>query len=306
MNPDLVEIYTDGACSGNPGPGGWGAVVRRGRREQLLHGGVPGPTTCNRMELLAPIRALESLEGASVVRVHTDSRYVIDGATTWLSLWAVNGWRTTSRKPVRNVDLWRRLAEASAPHQVDWRWVRAHSGHPGNELADRLAAQGVREAFGTERPLPHRRRPSADQPRSLALFPCSTGGPSPTAAEPWSAATRPAAAARFVPDGPLQRCQATTRARTRCPVSAPARPGASGLCHVHDPARRCGTVLPNGDQCRVTSGGGPCGHPRTTAAPATSGRTSASPHSATPAASARPATPPPRPAHPGRPPPPPR
>jgi ribonuclease HI len=143
---EVVEIYTDGACSGNPGPGGWGAVLRYGRHEKELYGGDEGPTTNNRMELTAPIRALESLKRPSTVVIYTDSTYVRNGVLSWLPRWKGNGWRTSTKQPVKNADLWRRLDAASEPHEVQWRWVKGHAGHPENERADRLAVRGVREA----------------------------------------------------------------------------------------------------------------------------------------------------------------
>ena len=152
-----VDIYTDGACSGNPGPGGWGAVLRYGSREKEIHGGEAGDTTNNRMELMAAIRALESLTRPVVVRVHTDSTYVRDGITKWLPRWKANGWRTAARQPVKNADLWQRLDAATGRHEVRWHWVKGHAGHPENERADQLAAKGLREATaatgGRHRPL---------------------------------------------------------------------------------------------------------------------------------------------------------
>jgi ribonuclease HI len=139
-----VDIYTDGACSGNPGPGGWGAVLRYGQREKEIHGGEPAPTTNNRMELTAAIMALESLTRASTVRIHTDSTYVRDGITKWLPRWKANGWQTAARTPVKNADLWQRLDAACGKHQIQWHWVRGHAGHPENERADRLAVLGMR------------------------------------------------------------------------------------------------------------------------------------------------------------------
>nr|WP_179956985.1 ribonuclease HI [Amycolatopsis anabasis] len=141
-----VEIYTDGACSGNPGPGGWGAVLRYGRHEKELYGGEAATTTNNRMELTAPIMALESLKRSSVVRLYTDSTYVRNGVMSWLPRWKANGWRTSTREPVKNADLWRRLDAAIGRHQVEWLWVKGHAGNPDNERADRLAVRGVREA----------------------------------------------------------------------------------------------------------------------------------------------------------------
>jgi ribonuclease HI len=143
----VVDIYTDGGCRGNPGPGGWGAVLRYGTIEKELYGGEPAPTTNNRMELTAPIRALESLTRPAVVRLHTDSTYVRNGITTWVLRWKRNGWLTTDRQPVRNVDLWQRLDEAARRHQVEWLWVKGHAGNPDNERADRLAAKGLQEAL---------------------------------------------------------------------------------------------------------------------------------------------------------------
>lgn len=133
-----VEIWTDGACRGNPGPGGWGAVLRYNGHEKELAGG-EADTTNNRMELMAAIRALESLKRPCRVHLTTDSNYVRHGITDWLPRWRRNGWRTASRKPVKNVDLWQRLDRAAARHDVRWTWVRGHSGHPENERADRLA-----------------------------------------------------------------------------------------------------------------------------------------------------------------------
>ncbi len=143
---EIVEIYTDGACSGNPGPGGWGAVLMYGSREKEICGGEPGGTTNNRMELMAAIRALEALTRPSVVRLHTDSSYLRNGVTSWLPNWKRNGWRTADRKPVKNADLWQRLDTAVARHQVTWLWVKGHAGDPGNERADSLANQGMRKA----------------------------------------------------------------------------------------------------------------------------------------------------------------
>jgi ribonuclease HI len=141
-----VDIYTDGACSGNPGPGGWGAVLRYGTREKEIYGGEPAKTTNNRMELMAPIRALESLTRPVVVRLHTDSKYVLDGVTKWLPRWKSNGWQTAGKQPVKNADLWQRLDAAVHRHQVQWHWVKGHAGHPENERADQLAARGLHEA----------------------------------------------------------------------------------------------------------------------------------------------------------------
>ena len=139
-----VEIYTDGACRGNPGPGGWGAVLRYAGREKTLHGGEP-QTTNNRMELTAAIQALESLKRSCRVVLVTDSQYLRRGVTEWLPNWKRRGWRTAERKPVKNADLWQRLDSLAARHEIDWRWVRGHNGHPDNEQADRLANQGIDE-----------------------------------------------------------------------------------------------------------------------------------------------------------------
>lgn len=135
----LVEIATDGACKGNPGPGGWGALLRFGAVEKELSGG-ESPTTNNRMELMAAIRALEALKRPSRVTLSTDSRYVMDGLTRWIKGWQKNGWRTASREPVKNTDLWQALLVAAAPHRIEWQWVKGHTGHPDNERADRLAS----------------------------------------------------------------------------------------------------------------------------------------------------------------------
>jgi len=141
---DEVEIYTDGACRGNPGPGGWGVLLRYGRHEKELYGG-EAETTNNRMELMAAIRALESLKRPCRVRLTTDSTYVKKGITEWLPSWKKRGWKTAARKPVKNADLWQRLDEAVQRHQVNWHWVRGHSGHPENERADELANRGIDE-----------------------------------------------------------------------------------------------------------------------------------------------------------------
>ena len=147
----VVEIYTDGACVPNPGPGGWGAVLRWGTAEKDLCGGEATTTTNNRMELTAPIRALESLTRAPLtVLIHTDSIYVRDGITKWLPRWTANGWLTTARQPVKNADLWRRLDAAVRRHDVRWHWIKGHAGHPENERADRLAARGLAEALAAQ------------------------------------------------------------------------------------------------------------------------------------------------------------
>jgi ribonuclease HI len=139
---DKVEIFTDGACKGNPGPGGWGAVIRAGAREKELSGGEP-LTTNNRMELMAAIQALAALRRPCEVVLHTDSNYVKDGITKWIHGWRRNGWRTADRKPVKNAELWQALLDAAAPHKIEWRWVKGHAGHPENERADKLACDAA-------------------------------------------------------------------------------------------------------------------------------------------------------------------
>ena len=143
-NNDLVELFTDGACRGNPGPGGWGALLRYGDTEKELWGG-EAETTNNRMELMAAIRGLESLKRPCRVRLTTDSQYVMKGITEWMDNWKRRGWKTAARKPVKNVDLWRRLDKALEPHEVEWCWVRGHTGHAENERADELANRGIDE-----------------------------------------------------------------------------------------------------------------------------------------------------------------
>ena len=140
-----VEIFTDGACKGNPGPGGWGALLRRGAAEKELSGG-EADTTNNRMEMTAVIRALEALTSPCTVTLHTDSRYVIDGITKWIIGWRKNGWRNAKKEPVKNADLWQELVKAAAPHKVEWQWVKGHSGHPENERVDRLASDAADKA----------------------------------------------------------------------------------------------------------------------------------------------------------------
>jgi ribonuclease HI len=149
---DAVEIYTDGACSGNPGPGGWGVLLKHGARTKEICGGEAAGTTNNRMELMAAIEALEALKRPSTVRLHTDSVYVRSGITAWLPKWKANGWRTADKKPVKNADLWQRLDTAARKHQVQWLWVKGHAGDPGNERADALANQGLREAVAAASP----------------------------------------------------------------------------------------------------------------------------------------------------------
>lgn len=144
---EVVEIYTDGACKGNPGIGGWGVLLCNRGRERELHGG-EAHTTNNRMELMAAITALETLTRPCTVRLHTDSRYVLQGITEWLPGWKQRGWKTAGKQPVKNDDLWRRLDEASSRHQVEWVWVKGHSGHDGNERADMLANRGIEALRG--------------------------------------------------------------------------------------------------------------------------------------------------------------
>ena len=140
-----VEIATDGACKGNPGPGGWGAIIRSGDHEKELFGGEV-LTTNNRMELTAAIRALEALKRPTRVTLSTDSRYVMDGLTKWIKGWQRNGWKTAARTPVKNADLWQELTAAAAPHRIEWLWVKGHAGHADNERADRLASDAARDA----------------------------------------------------------------------------------------------------------------------------------------------------------------
>ncbi len=141
----VVDIYTDGACSGNPGPGGWGAVLRYGKYEKEIWG-EERLTTNNRMELMAVIRALDHLKRPVSVRVHTDSQYVQKGITEWIHNWKARGWKTASKAPVKNADLWQRLDEAAHPHRIEWLWVKGHAGHPENERADALARRGAEQA----------------------------------------------------------------------------------------------------------------------------------------------------------------
>jgi len=144
VKASIVKIFTDGACTGNPGPGGWGALLSFSGVEKEIFGGETGSTN-NRMELMAAIKALEMLTRPSTVRLSTDSVYLKDGITKWIHNWKANGWRTSAKKPVKNVDLWKRLLEASGPHKIEWEWVKGHSGNPGNERADALARQGIME-----------------------------------------------------------------------------------------------------------------------------------------------------------------
>ena len=147
-NKETVVIYTDGACSGNPGPGGWGAILTYGRHRRELHGG-EAQTTNNKMELTAAIRALEALKKRSRVELHTDSTYVKNGISEWIHNWKRRGWKTADKKPVKNVELWQRLDELRSRHDVSWHWVKGHAGHPENEHADELARLGMAE-FKTE------------------------------------------------------------------------------------------------------------------------------------------------------------
>ncbi len=139
-----VEIYTDGACRGNPGPGGWGVVLIAGQHRKTMHGGEP-ETTNNRMELTAAIEALNALKGRRKVRLYTDSKYVMDGIRSWLPNWKARGWKTAAKKPVKNQDLWQALDAAAAGHDIEWQWVKGHDGNPGNEEADALANLGIDE-----------------------------------------------------------------------------------------------------------------------------------------------------------------
>jgi len=138
----MVHMATDGACKGNPGPGGWGVVIRSGDKEKELSGGEP-LTTNNRMELTAAIKGLEALKRPCRVVLSTDSRYVMDGLTKWLPGWQRNGWKTAAKQPVKNADLWQELVAASAPHRIRWEWVKGHAGHPENERADKLASDAA-------------------------------------------------------------------------------------------------------------------------------------------------------------------
>ncbi len=146
--PKPVVIHTDGACRGNPGPGGWGAILAQGTNEKELYG-FERDTTNNRMELMAVIQALEALKRRCEVQIVTDSQYVMKGVTEWMANWKRRGWRTADRKPVRNIDLWQRLDRALAEHEVKWAWVRGHNGHELNERADALANRAIDEGIGT-------------------------------------------------------------------------------------------------------------------------------------------------------------
>ena len=142
-----VTIYTDGACKGNPGPGGWGVVLKSGEKEKHLFGG-ENPTTNNRMEMTAVIEALKALKLACHVSLYTDSKYVMQGVTEWMGGWKARGWKTANKAPVKNVDLWQEIDSLLGKHQIDWHWVKGHAGHPGNELADALANKGVEKILG--------------------------------------------------------------------------------------------------------------------------------------------------------------
>ncbi|GFZ99591.1 ribonuclease H [Elstera cyanobacteriorum] len=145
--PETVHLFTDGACSGNPGPGGWGAILRFKGVEKELFGGEPD-TTNNRMEMMAIIQGLEALKRPVTVDIFTDSKYVIDGITKYMPTWKKNSWRTADKKPVKNVDLWERMLAAMKPHQLSWNWVKGHNGHPENERADALARAGAEQNKG--------------------------------------------------------------------------------------------------------------------------------------------------------------
>lgn len=147
-NLEIVNIYTDGACSGNPGPGGWGVLIKYQDREIELMGG-ECETTNNRMEMTAAIMALESLELVKKVNIHTDSTYLRDGITKWIINWKANGWKTSTKKPVKNIDLWQRLETATALYDIEWHWVKGHAGHPENERVDRLAGIALRQKRNT-------------------------------------------------------------------------------------------------------------------------------------------------------------
>ena len=148
---DIIDIFTDGACSGNPGPGGWGAILRWRGTERELWGGEPD-TTNNRMEMTAAIKAIEAVKRPIKIRLHTDSTYVKDGITKWIANWKKKGWKTANRKPVKNMDLWQLLDEAVGRHDVEWHWVKGHAGHPENERADELARRGINDPDGGSSP----------------------------------------------------------------------------------------------------------------------------------------------------------
>ncbi|MCM8596831.1 ribonuclease HI [Accumulibacter sp.] len=158
-NGPTVTIYADGGCRGNPGPGGWGVLLQAGDHEKELWGGEDA-TTNNRMELTAAIRALEALRRPATVDLHTDSQYLQKGISLWIKQWRRNGWRTANREPVKNADLWQRLDELAARHEIRWHWVRGHSGNPGNERADRLANRGLDELLRDRHRAPAGPRPA--------------------------------------------------------------------------------------------------------------------------------------------------
>ncbi len=148
MEKNCIEVFTDGACRGNPGPGGWGALLRHGGREKQIYGGEPD-TTNNRMELMAAIEALRAIKSASQVDLTSDSQYVRKGITEWLPNWKKRGWKTAAKKPVKNKDLWQLLEGAAERHEITWHWIKGHSGHRENEIADSLANRGIDEMTGT-------------------------------------------------------------------------------------------------------------------------------------------------------------
>ena len=178
MTPQ-VKIYTDGACSGNPGPGGWGVVLEHASGRKELHGG-EAATTNNRMELMAAIRALEALTKPCRVELHTDSQYVRQGITIWIHGWKARGWRTADKSPVKNEDLWRALDSARSRHEVDWRWVKGHAGDPGNERADALARLGCEEAKA-QSGATRKRAPEAT-PTTLTRVPAAKAAPASASA----------------------------------------------------------------------------------------------------------------------------
>lgn len=149
MTMRMLDIFTDGACSGNPGPGGWGAILRWDGHAKEIMGGEP-QTTNNRMELMAAIMAIEAVKRAVPIRLHTDSQYLKNGVTIWLAQWKVRGWRTADKSPVKNIDLWQRLDAAIANHEIEWVWVKGHSGHEGNDRADALARLGMAPFLGAQ------------------------------------------------------------------------------------------------------------------------------------------------------------
>ena len=162
----MIEIYTDGACSGNPGPGGWGVLLRVREIETELCGGEPA-TTNNRMELLAVIQALQSFSEPITARVYTDSQYVQKGISEWIHNWKRRGWKTAAKDPVKNEDLWRRLDALAASHTIDWRWVKGHAGHPDNERVDALARAGLEQARKTGQPVGNRSEMASEKQERL-------------------------------------------------------------------------------------------------------------------------------------------